>query len=289
VSQKTILDGRYRLIRQAATGGTARVFLAEDTTTGQRVAVKVLKRELLEDRDMRARFQREAKLLWEIDHPGIVKGITFEERAKEGILLVLDWIEGVRLDQLTARETLKPEVAIELLAQLASVLGAIHQNGIAHRDVKPENVMVTGWPEVPQVKLLDFGIARFTDPNEAALMFQTNSNTFGGTPSYVSPEQAIGKPATAASDVYSLGIVGYQLLSGDLPFKGSHFEVLSAHLNDKPAKLVPVDVALEGHPALHVIMQCLEKKPAKRPADGNAVEALLRAPPKRGPWPFTRR
>lgn len=289
MAEQTILDGKYRLIRPAGSGGTARVFLAEDTKTGERVAVKVLRRELLQDNDMKARFQREASLLWQIDHPGIVKLLKFEERAKEGLLLVLEWIDGVRLDELAARESISPEVRVELFAQLASALGAIHQNGIAHRDVKPDNAMVTGWPDAPRVKLLDFGIARFTDPKEAALMFQTNISKVGGTPSYVSPEQAMGRPVTAASDVYSLGIVGYQLLSGELPFKGRHFDVLSAHLNDAPPKLVPIDDTLEGHPALQVVMQCLEKNPAKRPADGAAVEALLRAPKKKGLWPFTRR
>ena len=289
MSDQTILDGKYRLIRPAGTGGTARVFLAEDTKTGERVAVKVLRRELLEDGDMKARFQREASLLLQIDHPGIVKLIKFEERAKEGLLLVLEWIDGVRLDELATREALTGEVRVELLAQLASALGAIHQNGIAHRDVKPDNAMVTGWPEAPRVKLLDFGIARFTDPKEAALMFQTNINRVGGTPSYISPEQAMGRPVTAASDVYSLGIVGYQLLTGELPFMGRHFDVLSAHLNDVPAKPVPADDALTGHPALQIVMQCLQKDPARRPADGAAVEALLRAPKKKGLWPFTRR
>ncbi|MDP1918113.1 MAG: serine/threonine-protein kinase [Myxococcales bacterium] len=288
MAEQTILDGKYRLVRPAGTGGTARVFLAEDTKTGERVAVKVLRRELLDDSDMRARFQREASLLWQIDHPGIVKLLKFEERAKEGLLLVLEWIDGVRLDELIAREQLSGAVRVELLAQLASALGAIHQNGIAHRDVKPDNAMVTGWPDAPRVKLLDFGIARFTDPKEAALMFQTNINKVGGTPSYVSPEQAMGRAVTAASDVYSLGIVGYLLLSGSLPFKGGHFDVLSAHLNDPPPPLVPIDDALAGHPALQVVVQCLEKNPAKRPADGAAVEALLRAPKKKGLWPFTR-
>lgn len=288
MSEQTILDGKYRLLRPAGTGGTARVYLAEDTATGERVAVKVLRRELLDDRDMKARFQREASLLWQIDHPGIVKLLKFEERAKEGLLLVLEWIDGVRLDELIAREQLSGAVRVELLAQLASALGAIHQNGIAHRDVKPDNAMVTGWPDAPRVKLLDFGIARFTDPKEAALMFQTNISKVGGTPSYVSPEQAMGRAVTAASDVYSLGIVGYLLLSGELPFKGGHFDVLSAHLNDPPPPLVPIDDALVGHPALQVVVQCLEKNPAKRPADGAAVEVLLRAPKKKGLWPFTR-
>ncbi|MBE2250766.1 MAG: serine/threonine protein kinase [Myxococcus sp.] len=289
MSSQLILDGKYRLVRPAGSGGTARVFLAEDTGTGERVAVKVLRRQLLDDHEMRARFQREAALLWQIDHPGIVKLLKFEERAAEGLLLVLEWIEGVRLDELTAREPLAPEMRLELFAQLASALGAIHQLGIAHRDVKPDNTMVTGWPDAPRLKLLDFGIARFTDPKEAALMFQTNVNRVGGTPSYVSPEQAMGQPATSASDVYSLGVVGYQLLSGALPFTGGHFDVLSGHLHEAPPKLVPLDDALVGHHALGVVMACLEKKPEKRPADGAAVEALLRAPKKKGVWPFTRR
>ncbi|MBE2248926.1 MAG: serine/threonine protein kinase [Myxococcus sp.] len=261
-------------------GGTARVYLAEDTTTGRQVAVKVLNRELLTDRDMRVRFQKEAALLWQLDHPGIVKLLKFEERELEGLLLVLEWVEGVRLDQLMAREAVRGAVALELLAQLASALGAIHWNSIAHRDVKPENVIVTQWPDRPQVKLLDFGIARFTDPEEAARMAQPDPTRVGGTPSYVSPEQVSGGPIVAASDVYSFGVVAYQLLSGQAPFTGSQSGILRAHATAAPPPLAPLDASLTGHPALEVIMQCLAKRPEDRPPNGAAVEALLRAPPR---------
>ncbi len=287
--ETTIIDGRYRLIRPVGTGGTARVYLGQDTTSGDFVAIKVLRRELLTDPEMKARFQREASLLWQIEHPNVVKLLKFEDRAREGLLLVLEWIEGARLDQLTAQERFTGPLAVELFAQLASALGAIHRNGIAHRDVKPENVMVVGWPDEPAIKLLDFGIARFTDPKEAALMFQTAVSKVGGTPSYLSPEQAQGKPATAASDVYSLGIVGYQLVSGELPFKGNQFEVIAAHLKHKPPALTPKDPELEGHPVIDVITQCLEKDPADRPANGSDVEQLVRSPKKKGRWPFSRK
>jgi serine/threonine-protein kinase len=280
-----ILDGQYRLVRPVGTGATAKVFLAEDVTTGARVAVKVLRRELLSDAGMKARFQREAALLWQLEHPGIVKLHRFEDRPTEGMLLVLEWVEGTRLDVLLQQHGLEGLQAVELFTALASALGALHQAGIAHRDVKPENVIVTGPAEARAVKLLDFGIARFTDPKEAALHFQTGANQVGGTPSYVSPEQAMGQPATAASDVYSLGVVAYLVLSAHLPFTGKHFDVLSAHLNDEPPPLVPLDPALKGHPALDVVLACLAKKPERRPADGAAVEALLRSPKKKK-WPF---
>lgn len=285
----TILEGRYRLLNPAGWGGTARVFKAEDTATGGLVAVKALRRELLANAEMKARFKREAALLWQIDHPGIVKLVRFEEGAREGLVLVLEWIAGKRLDELLTDPALTGAAALELFAQLASALGAIHQAGIAHRDVKPENVMVTGWPERPTVKLLDFGIARFTDPKEAALMFQTGVGQVGGTPSYVSPEQAMGKGATEASDVYSLGVVGYQLLAGRLPFTGNSFTVLNAHLNDEPPPLEPRDAELSGSHAIEVVMRCLEKAPQRRPANGLEVERLLRTPKKKGRWPFSGR
>jgi serine/threonine-protein kinase len=280
-----ILDGQYRLVRPVGIGATAKVYLAEDTSTGTPVAVKVLRRELLMDPAMKARFHREASLLWQLEHPGIVKLHRFEERDAEGMLLVLEWVEGMRLDVLLQQPELPGASRVTLFTALASALGALHQAGIAHRDVKPENVIVTGQGEALGVKLLDFGIARFTDPKEAALHFQTGINQVGGTPSYVSPEQAMGQPATAASDVYSLGVVGYLLLSGKLPFTGKHFDVLSAHLNDDPPALVPLDASLDEHVALDVVRACLSKKPDKRPADGAAVEALVRAPKKKR-WPF---
>lgn len=288
MSEALILDGQYRLIKPVGTGGTARVFLAETVKTKRRVAVKVLRRELLTDPEMKARFQREAALLWQIDHPNIVKLERFEDREAEGLLLILEWIDGIRLDQAAKDGPLPGPVAVELFAELASALGAIHHIGIAHRDVKPENVMVTGWPENPAIKLLDFGIARFTNPREAALMFQTAVNKVAGSPSYVSPEQATGKPPTAASDVYSLGVVGYWLLSGQLPFTGLPFNVLAAHLAEEPPPLVPADPSLKGHPALDVVFECLKKRPEERPADGVQVEQMIRSPKKKGRWSFKR-
>jgi serine/threonine protein kinase len=132
VVNPTILDGRYRLVKTAGTGGTANVYLAESTTTGEKVAVKVLKKALVQQDDMLGRFQREAKLLQAVSHPNIVKLIEFVD-APEGWLLLMQWAEGERLDRLT----LTPEETKTVLAQLASALAAVHAAGIVHRDLKP--------------------------------------------------------------------------------------------------------------------------------------------------------
>jgi len=278
----TILDGRYRLVKTAGTGGTANVYLAESTTTGEKVAVKVLKKALVQQDDMPGRFQRQAKLLQAVPHPNIVKLIEFVD-APEGWLLLMQWAEGERLDRLT----LNPEETKTVLAQLASALAAVHAAGIVHRDLKPENIVVSRTP-VFHAWLLDLGIARFTDSTQAAADFMTRQGQGAGTPAFISPEQIQGQDPDPRSDVYSFGAMAYRLLSGRPPFEGPNdFTVLNKHLSEKPAPLKVTDPSLAGVEAL--VLQCLEKKPSARPADGAALYAALTAPvgpAKKRWWPF---
>jgi serine/threonine protein kinase, bacterial len=274
-----ILDGRYRLLRPAGTGGTSNVFQAEDTHTGMLVAVKVLKQALARDAEMVQRFEREAALLASIDHPNVVHLIHFEA-APEGVILILDWVEGRRLDEELEAAPLDGPRALHLLQQLAQALAAVHAAGVVHRDLKPENVMLEEQDGQEVVRLLDFGIARFKDnPALAKGTFVTLAGKVAGTPAYMSPEQAEGQPATPATDVYTFGVLAHRALSGKLPFTGpGDFDYIEQHLRQRPPPLVPLDNALAGKAVLDVVARCLEKRPTRRPRDGLALaEALEKA------------
>lgn len=287
-----ILDGAYRLLRAAGTGGTARVFQAEDTKTGQKVAVKVLRKELADQQDFVARFQREATLLRQLNHPNLVHFIRLEA-APEGLLLILDWVEGQRLDELVKQGKLSTPHALSVLGQVASALAGLHTAGIVHRDLKPENVMVDLGADPPTARLLDLGIARFADPKKAAKAFVTVQGSVTGTPTYLSPEQITDKPASPQSDIYSFGVMGYLLLQGRPPFKAANdFMMMQMHLHEPAPRLQPTDPALANSPVVDVLAQCLEKAPNKRPANGMELQALLErqpgAQPKKKWWPFGR-
>ena len=259
----TILGGRFKLLKAAAKGGTANVYLAEEVSTGKHVAVKVMKKDLAEVQDMVKRFQREASVMATIRHPNIV-GLVHFEHAREGLLLLTDWVDGERLDVLMGDVALEPGRAVSLLRQLASALAAIHARGVIHRDLKPENIVIA---KDGTLKLLDFGIARFTEAT--AGQFLTAAGQIAGTPAYVSPEQALAKKCDARTDVYTFGVLAYRMLSGRLPFEAkSDLEMLTAHVKAKPKRAAAP--GLEAH-VVDLVMQCLEKEPDDRPADGQAL------------------
>ncbi len=262
-----IVKGRFKLLKAAAKGGTANVYLAEEVATGKHVAVKVMKKDLAEVQDMEKRFQREASVMAKIKHPNIV-GLVHFEHAPEGLLLVTDWVDGERLDVMMGGKALEPALGLSLLQQLASALAAIHATGVCHRDLKPENIVVAN---DGTLKLLDFGIARFTEAT--AGQFLTAAGQIAGTPAYVAPEQALAKPCDARTDVYTFGVLAYRMLSGKLPFEAKHdLEMLTAHVKKTPSRMRAPGV--DSH-VIDLVMQCLEKKPDDRPADGQAVVDAL--------------
>ena len=270
-----ILDGEFRLLRPAGSGGSARVYLAEEVASGARVAVKMLRHNLAADADMQGRFAREAAVLSRLEHPNIVRLLRFEQSAG-GVLLLLEWVDGRGLDQVVAEWPMQTPRALRVLRQLASALAAIHAAGVVHRDLKPGNVMLEGEGDAERVRLLDFGIARFADPVLAQDQFQSALGHFTGTPAYISPEQASGRTADARSDVYTFGVLAYLVLTGHLPFVGkSDVDVLAQHLTKRPPRLSPADQSLEGSRLEALVMQCLEKQADDRPADGAALVKAL--------------
>ncbi|MGV3620322.1 MAG: serine/threonine-protein kinase [Archangium sp.] len=264
-----ILNGRYKLVKAAGQGGTANVFLAEETKSGAKVAVKVLKKSMAEQQDMLGRFRREAATLEKVAHPNIVKLIELSE-SPQGLVLVMEWAEGQRLDEIS----LTPDEVKLVLVQLASALATVHAAGVLHRDLKPENVMVERRPEEPvRARLLDFGIARFGgEPPPGG--FVSMLGQVAGTPSILAPEQIRGEAPDTRSDVYSFGILGWRMVTGAVPFAGkSDFATLQMHLQDKLPKFKPLDPSLAVFEP--VLRKCLEKKPEDRFHEGMELLSAL--------------
>ncbi|WP_183095820.1 serine/threonine-protein kinase, partial [Nocardioides stalactiti] len=209
---------RYRLDSRIATGGMGVVWRATDTRLNRPVAVKVLKHEYADDPQFRTRFETEARNAAALQHPGIAGVFDYDaDPDSQGLpYLVMELVEGQPLSSLLAQardngRALDANVVRDLLTQTADALAVAHAAGIVHRDVKPANLLVT--PD-RRMKVTDFGIARAADDAQI-----TRTGAVMGTPQYLSPEQARGNPSTPASDVYSLGVVGFECLTGRRPFE----------------------------------------------------------------------
>ena len=233
------LSGRYRLQRLIATGGMGQVWEATDSRLGRRVAVKVLKQEFSSDPEFLERFRAEARTVAMLNHPGIAAVHDYGETDMDGegrtAYLVMELINGEPLNSVIKRTgRLSLRHALDMLEQTGRALQVAHAAGLVHRDVKPGNILIT---PTGQVKLTDFGIAKAVD---AAPVTQTGMVM--GTAQYIAPEQALGEDATAASDVYSLGVVGYGADSGKRPFTGDGaLTVAMKHIKETPAPL-PADL-----------------------------------------------
>jgi serine/threonine-protein kinase len=260
ISAGTVLGERYRLDTRIAIGGMGEVWSARDETLGRTVAVKVLKPEYAEDPTFVERFRAEARNTARLAHAGIATVYDYGEVPVDGAqgssaYLVMELVPGRPLSAiLHERGQLKPSEAMSIVGQTALALQAAHERGVIHRDVKPGNLMIT--PD-GRVKVTDFGIARATD--EVPL---TQTGTVLGTSYYLAPEQAAGREVTAASDVYSLGIVAYECLAGKRPFQDTNpVAVALAHQTQPPPPLpstVPAPIA-------QLVYAALSKDPRDRP------------------------
>lgn len=260
-----MLGGRYRLEERIAGGGMGDVWRGTDDVLGRTVAVKILLPALLDEPGFAERFRGEARTMATINHPGVVD--VYDYGSDQQIaFLVMEYVEGDALSRTLSRVgRLTPARTMALVAQAADALQAAHGNGIVHRDVKPGNLLVR--PNGTLV-LTDFGIAR------SALVGQlTVAGAVLGTASYISPEQAAGDVATAASDVYALGVVAYQCLSGHRPFDGATpIEIAMKHVRETPRPL-PADIP----PAVRAIVErAMAKDPAARWPSASAMAAVAR-------------
>jgi eukaryotic-like serine/threonine-protein kinase len=264
-----LIADRYELLEICGTGGMSTVYKAHDQLLERNVALKVLHPHYGDDEEYVERFRREARAVAQLSHPNIVTVIDRGE-ADGHQFIVFEFIDGENLKELVGRTGPLPvRRALELGIAVADGLAFAHEHGLVHRDVKPQNVLLNGDGEA---KVTDFGIARSLDVERGV----TQTGTVMGTSNYLSPEQANGQPVTPATDVYSLGVVLFEMLTADVPFPGENFvAVAMKHLNDTPPDILAIrpDVPLRLASALD---RALEKDAARRFASMDELARELR-------------
>jgi serine/threonine-protein kinase len=268
------LDEKYRLEERLGIGGMGTVYRARHLLIDRPVAIKVLNQRFVEDEAARTRFRREARAAGRLQHTNAVTVTDFGESQDGYVYLVMELLEGRTLRDVLAKEApLDAARAVSLMMQISAAVAAAHEAGIIHRDLKPANIFIVQRAEVPAVvKVLDFGIAKlaaeaFEDEDHLTL---TQVGAMLGTPRYMSPEQCDGAELTPAADVYSLGCILYEMLTGTVPFSGSTpLAIAMKHSSEPPRK--PREFVATIPPALEeVVLHALEKRPQDRPA--NAAE-----------------
>jgi serine/threonine-protein kinase len=265
-----IFLGRYETRRLLGEGGMGRVYLARQTDTGREVVVKVMHEHIATDPKFRDRFERETVLMARFRHPGAVTLYDASLSDPNGPCIVMEYIKGVNLEALLARNgRMGPARVGRVVGELCEVLQAAHDEGIIHRDLKPANLMIVD-PDTPRerVKVMDFGLAKLVGADAARKkVTDTNVDFAVGTPGYICPEQVRGEEMDHRGDLYSVGVMMYELLTGRVPFEGpSSMDVLLAHATEPPPAFA--EVGAGGRVPAEVerlVMDCLAKDPADRP------------------------
>jgi eukaryotic-like serine/threonine-protein kinase len=262
----SVFDGRYRIIRKLGAGGMANVYLAEDQELGRRVAIKILDDRHAADDSFRERFRREAKNAAGLSHPNIVS--IYDRGEAEGTYYIaMEYLSGRSLKELIVSRGPTPiRIATDYTRQILAAIGYAHRHGIVHRDIKPHNVVVDG---DGRLKVTDFGIAR------SGASQITEVGSIIGTAQYLSPEQARGAPVDQRSDVYSVGIVLYEMLTGKVPFTGdTPLEIAMKHLSEVPVP--PSELRAEVPDDLDlIVVRALAKDPADRYQTAEEMDADL--------------
>jgi eukaryotic-like serine/threonine-protein kinase len=281
------IAGKYAILRKLGEGAMGVVYLARQVALDKTVAIKILHRELAVDETFVERFRREARAASRLDHPNSIRVFDFGQEPDGLLYLAMEYVEGHDLfTVLSERGPLPPATIVELLSQVLAALAVAHDLGVLHRDLKPENIMIVrgqgdDLQPVDVVKVCDFGIAKIVDasapPSDDTARRNTTRGLIVGTPEYMSPEQARGETLDGRSDLYAVGVVLYELLTGRVPFVGdTPLAIVLKHVAEEPsppsARLASVDGALEA-----ICMKTLRKKPSERFQSAREMRAALRS------------
>ena len=261
--------GRYEIIKELGRGAMGVVYQAHDPQIDRLVALKVLRQDRVTSEDLVRRFLKEAKAIGRVSHPNIVP-VYDVGQDHETIYIAMEFLEGKPLNEAVKGKRLSLEEIVDLGVQVAEAVDYAHDKGIVHRDIKPTNIILT--PN-GQAKITDFGIARIEDPSAPK---QTQAGEILGTPVYMSPEQVMGKPVDGRSDLYSLGVILYELSTGKRPFGGDNLAVIfRAITQDAPVEPATADSSIS--PALSgLIVKSLDKNPDERFQTGKAMAQALK-------------
>jgi serine/threonine-protein kinase len=284
----TVVAGRYRVLALLGEGGMGQVYMAEHEAIEKRVALKVLRAEYSAKPDIVTRFQQEAISASRIKHVNVLDVFDFGQLDNGCFFLAMELLEGNDLaDDLVRDRIIEPARAVRIAIQICRALGAAHSRGVVHRDLKPENVFLQRTADGDEVvKIVDFGIAQLRSSDEAAASEHkrrrlTRTGMIFGTPEYMAPEQAAGRKADLRVDIYALGVILYEMVTGAVPFTGETFmAVLAAHLNNVPPSIHQAypDVTISTE-LRSVIMRALAKDPAARfQSMGELASALFATP-----------
>jgi predicted Ser/Thr protein kinase len=262
----SLIGGRYQILNRIGQGGMGKVYKVKHTHLSRTFALKIISNQVAETDEARELFYREARFASAMSHPNITSVVDFGEDEKVGMFMVMEMVDGEALNRILFREKqLSPRKACDIVLQVAEALHYIHKQGVVHCDIKTENILLSeeeheGKRSKTVIKLLDFGLARSLTASRA-------STSLSGTPHYVAPERIRGEPASPASDVYGVGILLYELVTGQVPWDGPVQKILAGHLDETarpPSQLVEggIDPALET-----LIYHALAKRPAERHKD----------------------
>jgi len=274
-----LIDGKYLVEQLVGTGAMGVVYRAKQVSLNKRVALKILRRSLLGDATVALRFKQEARAASRLNHPNTIQILDFGELPDVGLYMTMEFVEGQDLGKIIQRELpLPPRRLVRIIKQVLSALDEAHGGGIIHRDIKPANILVCNLRLQPDhVKVLDFGIAKILDPDPAESVPMTRDGFVCGTPAFMSPEQVQGLPLDPRTDLFSLGIVLYQCLTGHLPFEADSAVEMATKIvlepTPLPSKRRPdweIPPALEA-----VVMQALQKQRDRRFRNAGEMLALL--------------